>query len=410
VDDRDTRKTRYTAVFLGLGSLVFFALGLKNAARTLFDEPVYVDAARALLARTPDPYLYKPHLGKLLIAVSMKLFGDTPFAWRMPSALLGAATLVAVFLLLHLLLDDYTLAFTGTLIALFNNFVYVFSRTAMMDIYLMSFAMWGILAFTAALKLDGLGAAKRRAALAFSGVMLGFACACKWNGVDELAVLIFLGVILLWASQRSRNPEITQYGAHLREAGIPWFAMSFVLLPVLAYTVTFWPVCWSQRLPFSPRELLSLHAYMWRYHHTVVGSPGLVVPWYKWPLETQPTRALSYLVGNWYVMWAGLLALLYCLRRFARNLPETLVLSFYAVNLLQWAVTPQPCMFYYYYFPSAMFLGMAIPVAFHRLPESYHGVRVSVVSVLPAFCVFAYCFAHMAHLGAPYDSMLGYWP
>jgi dolichyl-phosphate-mannose--protein O-mannosyl transferase len=91
------------------------------------------------------------------------------------------------------------------------------------------------------------------------------------------------------------------------------------------------------------------------------------------------------------------------------SVPETLLVSLYAVNMLQWIVTPQPCTFYYYYFPAAMFLGMAIPVALHRLPERCFGVRLSVVSVLPAFCVFAYCFAHMAHLGSPYDTMLGYW-
>lgn len=403
-------KTRYTAVFLGLGSLLLFVSGLTNPARTLFDELVYVDPARALIARTPDPYLCKPPLGKLLIAVSMKLFGDTPFGWRIPSVLLGAATVVGVFLLLNLLLDDYMLALTGTLIALFNNFVYVLSRTAMMDIFLLAFAMWGILGFTAALKLEGLGATKRRAVLAFSGVMFGFACACKWNGVNELCVVVLLGAMVLWLAQGSKNPEIARYGTHLREAGGAWFGVCLVLLPVLAYATTFWPLCWNQRLPFTPGGLISLHASMWRYHRTIAGSPGLIVPWYKWPFQTEPTRGFSYLVGNWYVMWAGLLALVYCLRRFGRNLPETLIVSLYAVNLLQWAVTPQPCMFYYYYFPSAMFLGMAIPAALRRLPESFYGVRLSVVTVLPALCVFAYCFAHMAHLGAPYDTMLGYWP
>jgi hypothetical protein len=55
-------------------------------------------------------------------------------------------------------------------------------------------------------------------------------------------------------------------------------------------------------------------------------------------------------------------------------------------------------------FPAAMFLGMAIPIALCRIPSHYFGVRLSVVCVLPALCVFAFCFAHMAHLGAPYDT------
>jgi Ni/Fe-hydrogenase subunit HybB-like protein len=100
----------------------------------------------------------------------------------------------------------------------------------------------------------------------------------------------------------------------------------------------------------------------------------------------------------------------FCLRRSARSVPETVIVSLYAVNMLQWVFTPQSCTFYYYYFPAAMFVGMAIPIALYRLPPRYLGVRLSVVCVLPALCVFAFCFAHMAHLGAPYDSMFGYWP
>jgi hypothetical protein len=128
------------------------------------------------------------------------------------------------------------------------------------------------------------------------------------------------------------------------------------------------------------------------------------------PLGKLIVAASIHLFGNNAFGWRGLAALLFCLRRFARTLPETLIVSLYAVNMLQWAFTPQSCTFYYYYFPAAMFLGMAIPIALCRIPSHYFGVRLSVVCVLPALCVFAFCFAHMAHLGAPYDTMLGYWP
>ena len=87
-----------------------------------------------------------------------------------------------------------------------------------------------------------------------------------------------------------------------------------------------------------------------------------------------------------------------------------MIVLLYSANLLQWAVTPQSCMFYYYYFPAAMFLGLAIPVALHRLPARVYGIRLSVVATLPALCVFAYCFSRMAHLPTPFDCMLGCWP
>ncbi len=406
----NANKTWLTATLVAFGALAIFLPGLANPADRVFDEYKYVDPAKAMLAGTPDTSPDGPPLGKLILASSIRLLGDNPLGWRIPSAIFGALTLAGVFLLTQLLLNDYAMALTAVAVTLLNNFLYVFSRTGMMDIFLVCFALWAILAFTAALMVEELDAIKRRALLAFSGILLGLACACKWNGTDELGVVIVIGAGLLLWPRRTENTEASQYAANLQEAGIGWFAVSFSVLPALVYLAAFWPYCRMLHLPFSGAGLLSLNAYIWRFHLAVVGNRTIIVPWYKWPLETQPTRALSYLVGNWYVMWAGLVALLFCLRRFGRNLPETMIVLLYGANLLQWAVTPQSCMFYYYYFPAAMFLGLAIPVALHRLPARVYGIRLSVVATLPAFCVFAYCFSRMAHLPTPFDCMLGCWP
>jgi dolichyl-phosphate-mannose-protein mannosyltransferase len=401
-------KTLQTCLFLAAASLALFLAGIRNPPVMFFDEKLYVDAGNAILHHTPDPSPYGPPLGKLLVATGIAIAGDNSFGWRWPSAVCGAVTLVGVFLLVYFLLADYTLALTAALLTLLNNFLYVLSRIAMMDIYLVTFALWGVVAFVAAIKLPEIAKLQRRILLAFSGTAFGAAIACKWNGVDELAVVFLLGVFLLLNTPTSS--EFAECASHLREAGAPFFAISFTVIPAAVYLATFYPLFHGQHLAFSPHNLASANLFIWRFHRGVAGNTGLIVAWYKWPLMIAPTRGLSYLVGNWYVMCAGLLALLWSLRRFGAALPETLLVSIYAVNMLQWIVTPQPCTFYYYYFPAATFLTIAIPVALHRLPAGYFGVRLSVVSVLPALCVFAYCFAHMAHLGAPYDTMLGYWP
>jgi dolichyl-phosphate-mannose-protein mannosyltransferase len=419
-------RTLQTALFLGLASLALFLAGIRNPPVMFFDEKLYVDAGNAILRHAPDPSPYGPPLGKLLVAIGIAAGGDNSFGWRWPSAVFGALTLVGVFLLVQVLLDNYALALTAAILTLLNNFLYVLSRIAMMDIYLVTFALWGVLAFVAALKLPRLSKTHRRLLFLASGALLGCAIACKWNGVDELAVVFGLGVFLFLrgtntpasadstkATQLSEalpTQDWTRCSAHLREAGLPCFTVSFTVLPILVYLATFYPLFHAQYLAFSAHNLYAANAFIWQFHRGIAGNTGLIVPWYKWPLMTAPTRGLSYLVGNWYVMWAGLLALLYALRRFLKALPETLLVSLYVMNMLQWIVTPQPCTFYYYYFPAATFLTMAIPVALYRLPERYFGIRLSVISVLPALCVFAFCFAHMAHLGAPYDTMLGYWP
>lgn len=414
-----------TSILLFCGSLVAFLAGIGNPSRLYFDETTYVVGGNAILHGVPDPSPVGPPLGKTLVAMGIAVAGDNSFGWRWPSALFGALTLVASFLMVYVLLDDHTLALTAAGLTFLNNFLFVFSRSAMMDIFLMAFAMWGVLAFIVALKYPGISKTRRRALLACSGALFGCAMGCKWNGVDELAVVLIFGALLLLPGVVSRRTGTTvptvrseghiasewaAYSANLREAGLFGFAISFLVLPVHVYSATYWAPFHSQHLSFSVQRLLSANLFIWRFHRAIVGNTGIITRWYTWPLMIEPMRAFSYLVGNWYVMWAGLVALLYSLRRFGVSLPETLLVSLYAMNMLQWILTPQSCTFYYYYFPAAMFLTLAIPVALHRFPSRYYGIRLSVISVVPALGVFAYCFAHMAHLGAPYDTMLGYWP
>jgi dolichyl-phosphate-mannose-protein mannosyltransferase len=398
-----------TASLLAVGSLVFFLAGITNARSKLFDEKAYIDSGNGILAGTQDPTGMVPPLGKLLVAAGIRLAGNNPLGWRLISAVSGALTLAAVFLLLELLLENYQLALVGALLALLNNFLYVMSRTAMVDIFLVVFALWGLVAYVAALKIENLTAAARRVLLACSGISFGFAVAAKWNGVDELVVVVLLGGFLFLYSDRANETEFSRYARNLRQVGVAWFAVCFVVFPLLSYASTFWMLDRRLGIPFSAREFVFQNYWIWHVHSTEIANVGLSVPCYKWPLMVQPTRALSYLVGNWFVMWGGLVALLYCLRRFGRSFPETLIVVLYAMNMLQWIVTPQHSVFYYYYFAPAMMVGMAIPVALARLPERCFGVRLSIVAVLPAFCVFVFCFAHMAHLGAPWDTMLGYW-
>ncbi len=403
-------RTTVTAMLLCLMSFALFFRDIGNPPNFLLDESQYVGSANALLAHSPNPNPEAPPLGKLIVAAGIKLFGDNPLGWRIMSVVFGALTVAGLFLWVKLLVEDYSIALIAAILALLDNFMFVLARAALMDIFLVGFVIFGLLAFTAALKLDYMSDAGRRAFLLMGGVFFGFACACKWNGVDTLGIVVITSIGLLWLSRRSCNPELASYAEHLRQAGTPWVALSLLFVPVLAYSITFIPLLHSLNLPFNFRELVSMNIFIWKFHRAVVGNVFLVTRWYTWPLHVDPLRSLSYLVGNWYIMWVGLLALLFCARGFGRSLPETLLVLLYAANFLQWAVTPQSCLFYYYYFPSAVFLGVAIALALRQLPEHVFGVRVATLTVLPALVIFAYCYPRMAHLPQPFDCALGCWP
>jgi dolichyl-phosphate-mannose-protein mannosyltransferase len=402
-------KTWMITGLVGVCATIIFLQGI-TAPTWIFDEPKYVYPAREILAGTQDSCPDGPPLGKLIVAAGIRTLGDNHLGWRAASALFGGFTLAGIFLLAQMLLNDTALAATAAALAFLNNFLFIMSRTAMMDIFFFAFALWSVVTFIAAVWVPGLGAAKRRLLLICTGVLLGLSAACKWNAVDELCVFAVIGAGALFLSSRTKNPEVTSVAANLREAGVPWFAGTLLVLPLIAYALAFWPYCKMLHLPFTWAEFKALNVYIWRFHLAVVGNPGNTLAWYKWPFQIKPSLLFSFLVGNWYVMWGGLIALAFCIVRFGRNLPETLIVLLYFANYLQWAVTPQQCLYYYYYFPAAMFLGMAIPVALYRLPGRLFGVRLNVVSVIPALFVFLFCLGQMAHLPPPYDCILGCWP
>jgi dolichyl-phosphate-mannose--protein O-mannosyl transferase len=384
-----------------------------------FDEGYFVPEARSLIEGVPNPEpqappLAKPPLGKLIMAMGMKAAGDYSFGWRIAGAVCGALTVAAVYLWALLLLQDTNLAFLAAAMALFNNFLFVMSRIATVDVFLMLFLMWSLVAFTAALVLD-VGTSARRLCAFLAGVLVGLAGACKWNAIDTLAVYVLVTAALLLLPRfrlATSYPSLSDYSRNVAQLGIPFLLLALIVAPVAAYSLVFWPLCRLIHVPFSLHELAAINIFMWHFNRTTVTNPFLISKWYTWPLNLNPQRSLSYLVGNPFVAWTGLLALVLCLRRFSKTLalPEALVLLLFAANLLQWAVTPQSGLYYYYYYPCVMILGVAIAVALRSLPPRVFGMRVSLPLLMAAAVFFVRCYPQMAHLGPPWDCLFGCWP
>lgn len=413
------RRQVVAALLFALVSLALLVAGLGNPRRMYFDEGYFVPEARALIQGVPNPDpqappLAKPPLGKLIMAVGMKIAGDNSFGWRIAGGVCGALTVAAVYLWAFLLLQDSGLAFLAAGLALLNNFLFVMSRIATVDVFLMVFLIWSLVAYTAALVLP-LGAGKRRLLFCTAGILAGLAGACKWNAIDTLAVFVLVAFALLVASRLkvgALNPALSSYARNIAETGIPFLLIALVVAPIAAYSLVFWPLCRLSHLPFNLHELAAINVFMWHFNRTTVTNPFLISPWYSWPLNLNPQRSLSYLVGNPVITWTGLLALLLCLGRFWKSiaLPEGLVILLFAANFFQWAVTPQSGLYYYYYYPCVMILGMAIAVALRSLPARIFGMRLSLLFLLAGAVVFVRCYPQMAHLDTPWDCIFGCWP
>jgi dolichyl-phosphate-mannose-protein mannosyltransferase len=155
-------RARATGPHLALiGILVVTAITrifrLNSPGRSLiFDEAYYVNAARRLLGWTVsagspyagspagiDPNSEHPPLGKVVIAASMRLFGDDPLGWRFPSLVAGLVVVLAVYLLVTSTGRDPWLGVYAAGVVMLDNLLLVHSRIATLDVLFLAPLMVG---------------------------------------------------------------------------------------------------------------------------------------------------------------------------------------------------------------------------------------------------------------------------
>jgi predicted membrane-bound dolichyl-phosphate-mannose-protein mannosyltransferase len=168
----------------------------------IFDEAYYVNAARILLGWTVpadapyagspvglDPNLEHPPLGKVLIALSMLVFGDNGLGWRLPSVLAGMGALIALYLVVRAAGETAWVATLAVSIMAFDNLTLVHGRIGTLD-------MIALLPILLAAWL----ALRDRWVLA--GVLVGIGFLVKLTALYGLLAIMVLLAIRVWTSWR----------------------------------------------------------------------------------------------------------------------------------------------------------------------------------------------------------------
>ena len=162
----------------------------------VFDETYYVNAARRILGWTVaagspyadspagiDPNSEHPPLGKVLIAASMRAFGDNPLGWRLPSLVAGLVVVLAVYLLVRSTGRGPWLAVYAAGVVMLDNLLLVHGRIATLDVLFLAPLMVG-----AVLVL--------RRQWVWAGVACGVAVLVKVTAVFGLLALVVLILVI----------------------------------------------------------------------------------------------------------------------------------------------------------------------------------------------------------------------
>jgi Dolichyl-phosphate-mannose-protein mannosyltransferase len=128
-----------------------------NDHTMIFDEAYYVNAARVIAGIHPpqgdhysnsplgtDPNAEHPQGAKLIVAASIELFGDGPFAWRLGSLVFGSIALLGMFVLVRSAGAGRWSALGAATLMATDNLLLVHGRIFTLDIYVLAMMIWGV--------------------------------------------------------------------------------------------------------------------------------------------------------------------------------------------------------------------------------------------------------------------------
>ncbi|GIG28955.1 dolichyl-phosphate-mannose--protein mannosyltransferase [Cellulomonas marina] len=270
---------------------------------------------------TAGEYVVHPPVGKWLIGLGIRLGGvEHPWAWRLSAAVAGVLAVLVLARVARRLLASTALGTLAGLLLAVDGMAIVFSRTSLLDGFLMLFLLCGFgclvvdrevarrrLADRADAVLDAGGRLGLGPRLGFRGwrlaaaVLLGLAVATKWSALWFVALFGLMTV--LWDALARRAVGVRAWAW----AGV-WRDGVVASLVVVGTTVAVYVASWSgwlltaggygrqwaadhpgeglTWLPEGLRSLVQYHVQMWSFHtglttpHTYQAHPlGWLVQW-----------------------------------------------------------------------------------------------------------------------------------
>ena len=266
---------------VGAIALIALALRLINLGTPkgfVFDEVYYVDGARDYLAHgvevTDDApeFVVHPPVGKWLIALGIRLFGDNEFGWRFVGAVLGTAMIVLIALITQRLFRNSFLTIAASFLLAVDGLALVHSRTALLDIFLSFFVLLATYFFLMRWHW-------------WAGIALGLAISTKWSA---LYYLVLFALVALYRNFTHNT------GKDLVKPTLKT-ALQYAVIPLSIYT-TSWAGWFASKRGWARDYSDNIFTSWFHYHSQMLGfHTGLVEkhsyqanPW-SWLIMGRPT-------------------------------------------------------------------------------------------------------------------------
>ncbi|KRO50314.1 MAG: hypothetical protein ABR73_05000, partial [Actinobacteria bacterium BACL4 MAG-121001-bin59] len=337
-----------------IAAILTFALALRLWRLNLpsgyiFDEVYYAKNAASLITagvelndQGESEFVVHPPLGKWLIGIGIRIFGNNEFGWRFSAAIFGSLAVLLIYLIVKKLFASEFLSITAALLFALDGLNLVMSRIALLDIFLMVFIL---LAFYFLLLNNYLAV----------GIALGLALATKWSGGFLIPVFLLFVVIENRANLKNLLKLIAQ----------------LILLPVGVYLISWSGWIFSDK-GWGRNSEANLLSSLWSYHMQILSFHQDLVeqhsyqanPW-SWLILGRPTSffyedaancgqtkcAQEILaMGTPFLWWSAVFAVAITIGFFITNKDRkaAIILLGFAATYLPWFLIQERTTFYFY--------------------------------------------------------------
>jgi len=356
-----------------------------------FDEIYFVRTAVEHIEGIYPYELSHPPLAKEFIAASILLFGMSPLGWRLLGAIFGAIMVSVMYIFIKNMSGKTFVAACGALLLGFDFMRFAQTRIATIDTHAVLFILLSFFFMYRYITTDkDAKFHKGVIPLALSGLFFGISIASKWIGFYAGAGLLIVYIIRqvqMWLYYKSS--EKGKFGLYLYLTLI-YSMLFFVLVPATIYYLSYIPygtalgMKVSQGMLWDPWFLEVFwqnQVSMFSYHGWLEATHPFSSTWWQWIFNVRPilyvrgagindTRAIFGAFGNPVVWWGGLVAMMImAIRVFThRDSKALFILIGYLSQLLPWVAVTR-IVFVYHYFPSTLFLVLALAHIFSLIVE-----------------------------------------
>ncbi len=357
-----------------------------------------------------------PPLGKLIISIGVSIFGMVPFGWRFMGVLFGVAMLPILYIFLKNMFGKTVIAACGTILFGFDFMHFVQTRIATIDTYGVFFILLSYFFMYRYITQDvDTPFKKALAPLALSGLFFGIGCASKWIVIYAGVGLLALYVLrLIWTYKVFEENEISGYKRYLFKT-LAFSFLFFIIVPAIIYCLSYIQngriagmrlgdgMLWN---PDYYKMIWDNQKFMFSYHSGLVATHSYSSTWWQWILDARPIlyyrdtsmggglKSSFASFGNPIVWWGGFMAIIAMIVRFvsAKDFKALFIVIGYLSQLGPWLIVSR-IVFIYHYFPSVLFLVLALAHVLNTIWErklgrykvAVFGFTASAVALFAAF-------------------------